>query len=132
MYIIITNYLFISELVDTTTGLTGQVLGLEQDLVGLDDRVADLEAGEGGSANVTGTYYKFGSLSTPTSCGNFFFLNLFSDLNERVDALELVTSQLSEATATQDGRISTTEDDVAGLDTRVNNLESVNITGTST
>ena len=30
----------------------------------------------------------------------------------------------------QDGRISDTEDDVIGLDTRVDDLESVNITGT--
>ena len=41
------------------TGLTGQVLGLEQDALGLDERVADLEAGGGGRANVSGIYYKF-------------------------------------------------------------------------
>ena len=44
---------------DTTTGLMGQVLGLEQDLTGLDQRVSDLEAGDGGSTNVTG-WSKFG------------------------------------------------------------------------
>ena len=54
MRIPITSNLYISELVDTTTGLMGQVLSLEQDLSGLDQRVPDLEAGGNGSANITG------------------------------------------------------------------------------
>ena len=55
------NNLYISELVDSTTGLMGQVLSLLQDLSGLDQRVSDPEAGGGGSANITGIKYTFDS-----------------------------------------------------------------------
>ena len=41
-------------LVDTTTGLTGQVLGLEVSVTYLDQRVEDLEVGGGGGENATG------------------------------------------------------------------------------
>ena len=42
-------------MVDTTTGLTDQIINLEEDVIQLNQRVGDLEAGEGGSANVTGS-----------------------------------------------------------------------------
>ena len=56
---------------------------------------------------------------------------MFSDLAERVETLESVTSQLSDATVAQDGRISNTEDEVSGLETRVDDLESSSGNGTA-
>ena len=107
-----------------------QVSSLEENVAGLDQRGSDLEAGGRGSVNVTGRniylvqFYK-------AVVATFDMISTFSDLTERVEALESVTSQLSDATIAQDGRISATEDDISRLDTRVDDLESSSGNGTA-
>ena len=64
--------------------------------------------------------------STPPPTGNPGSATEISsvDLTERVETLEGVTSQLSDATSAQSERISNTEEDVLSLDQRVEDLES--------
>ena len=50
-----TVYCIFTGLTETTTTLTGQVLGLEVSVTELDQRVGEIEAGGGGNANVAST-----------------------------------------------------------------------------
>ena len=46
-----------------------------------------------------------------------------ADLTLRVDVLEEVTSQLSDATSAQNDRISSTEENILGLDQKISSTE---------